>query len=1246
MRKLFTLLIALMALTVSSWATVTQQQIGSFYYELDDENHTATLIKLPGSGDWASYELTGDITIPGTVNDGVSDYTVTTIGTKAFVNVGITSVTIEEGVTDINELAFFGSSSLQTATLPSTITYLGNQSFDFTALTAFVITATSPASFGYGDPMKNVSTLEHIYVPAASVDAYKTAWTSYASLIEEKPVWIKWNQAKVASVYVYMSSGYANPQSQTIDDAIIVTANAPEYGDYSQFSTYVDDVYHTSNTSISLENGGTMTFAPTSGKLKSIVIECGYKDPSLSVAGSGWTWNSTGTYSGQLIWTSATEEGASSVVLANNGSSFYFGSISSIDFTFASDDPEPTPEPVISTVIWEGTDLTNVDVWASNSDPDSQTIEGSIKIKVTATAPESEDYSQFKTYDENNTSISVDANGTLTFEPVSGKLTSIIIESDYAGRTETLVEGSGWDWIPSGEYSGQLKWTSETEEGASSVTLACNGSTYGCYFSYVSSVKFTFAAEEAASADPVSQGPVTWDFANDAELASIYLRQYTQYNFGGYYQEYYDNHYEDSVKNFKDIVATISAMTDGSYACFSNQNNYSIDLENGGTLTFSTELGQFQSIVINTTSNGSSSGDWTWVSEEHTLTWAGTPANSVVLNNIDISDITSIVFTFVSSASAAPEPTEIATIHFAEIYHYEVTEFTHIDSDCGHRPSVSIPSFNVWLENENGQDITDVMPLTVTSSDESVVTVSLGDYYGPTDPDRLITCQPTGYGTATITATFAGNETYFPAQASFTYNFYRNETPMAECALVDKNGVPVTSIVATEGDLIDAPYLARVDGEDLCYTYLAMATTTNRSRWRLNPETNRWDYFYPKKAGLDTIVFTYYRESFFDSRETEDYKYWDQGVEVRIPVQINPLITPIGASAQMNMNPAVNANMAFSNTENDFYNLEEDQLEIQSVVDPVALQLAIDSMAAGTKDWNDLLPGATTFNVEPGNGKLNIQCETTAGYELKVLIRGHGTVSVSQPSMGIAEVDYDVDEVTTVLIYLAATSGGSSAPRRAPAATKDAAPKAIIKAISVIPMVEVTAKPDPENGDVYYSTFYDSEKKYQLPAGTEAYVAELNTNELLMTKIAENGQVIPAGNAVILKSEAASVDLIATDDAPVSFSATNDLHGVDSETAAPANCYVLSGHSTDNSVTGVGFYEFTGTIPAHKAYLTVSGGAAYAPKKLRFVFNNEQQATGIDNAAEALKSEKRIENGQLIIIKNGVRYNAQGQIVK
>ena len=39
-------------------------------------------------------------------------------------------------------------------------------------------------------------------------------------------------------------------------------------------------------------------------------------------------------------------------------------------------------------------------------------------------------------------------------------------------------------------------------------------------------------------------------------------------------------------------------------------------------------------------------------------------------------------------------------------------------------------------------------------------------------------------------------------------------------------------------------------------------------------------------------------------------------------------------------------------------------------------------------------------------------------------------------------------------------------------------------------------------------------------------------------------------------------------------------------------------------------------------------------------------ATGVDNTADEAKAIKRIENGMLIIEKNGVRYNAQGQVIK
>ena len=181
----------------------------------------------------------------------------------------------------------------------------------------------------------------------------------------------------------------------------------------------------------------------------------------------------------------------------------------------------------------------------------------------------------------------------------------------------------------------------------------------------------------------------------------------------------------------------------------------------------------------------------------------------------------------------------------------------------------------------------------------------------------------------------------------------------------------------------------------------------------------------------------------------------------------------------------------------------------------------------------------------------------------------------------------------------------------------------------------------------YYTTFYHGSTQYELPAGVEAYVAAKSGEDLLLTLIAQEGDVLPANTAVVFRADAGSIALIPSDAEPVTFEAENQLQGVDAATAAPANCYVLSGHSSDNSVTGVGFYQFAGTIPAHKAYLTINGGAAFAPKRLRFVFNNAQITTGMESIQPSVvSSQKVLRDGQLIIIRNGVEYNANGQLIK
>ena len=156
----------------------------------------------------------------------------------------------------------------------------------------------------------------------------------------------------------------------------------------------------------------------------------------------------------------------------------------------------------------------------------------------------------------------------------------------------------------------------------------------------------------------------------------------------------------------------------------------------------------------------------------------------------------------------------------------------------------------------------------------------------------------------------------------------------------------------------------------------------------------------------------------------------------------------------------------------------------------------------------------------------------------------------------------------------------------------------------------------------------------------------------MLTEIAHGEQVIPANTAVILRKTGsnAPVVLIPTEENGVSVNPDdNSLKGVDAVTTleslsiAQENCYVLSG----TAQYGVGFYKINSTsLKAHKAYVIYNGGQGNAPKRMRFVFNQEQTATGMENVQGSVQTTKILRNGQIIIIRNGVEYTINGQIVK
>ncbi len=112
---------------------------------------------------------------------------VTSIGERAFSSCyALTSINIPNSVIEIGSMAFYYCEALTSVTIPNSVTSVGEKAFDYcNALKKVYCKPTTPPTGGSGMFNNNASG-RRIFVPTASVDAYKAAlyWSSYKSDIE------------------------------------------------------------------------------------------------------------------------------------------------------------------------------------------------------------------------------------------------------------------------------------------------------------------------------------------------------------------------------------------------------------------------------------------------------------------------------------------------------------------------------------------------------------------------------------------------------------------------------------------------------------------------------------------------------------------------------------------------------------------------------------------------------------------------------------------------------------------------------------------------------------------------------------------------------------------------------------------------------------------------------------------------------------------------------------------------------
>lgn len=175
-----------------------------------------------------------------------------------------------------------------------------------------------------------------------------------------------------------------------------------------------------------------------------------------------------------------------------------------------------------------------------------------------------------------------------------------------------------------------------------------------------------------------------------------------------------------------------------------------------------------------------------------------------------------------------------------------------------------------------------------------------------------------------------------------------------------------------------------------------------------------------------------------------------------------------------------------------------------------------------------------------------------------------------------------------------------------------------------------------------YATFSCKDASYIATEGVTAYKAAVNGDLITLTALEGN---IPAGTGVILYANTFETKA----DLPVATSGSAANMTGNSLKPTTLDDGSLAWMETNSWALGDGteFLRFTGSAFVHnRAYLVHTADAN--AKQMSIVFADDLSATGISNAVseKSPRDGKFINNGNIIIVKNGKKYNLAGQPVK